>query len=197
MSTRVADRHRAPSRLARATTLAGTVLGASMLALVTAGAVALLVVPKLTGSVPLTVLTGSMAPTYPPGSVVVVRPTPVADLGIGDAVTYQVRPGHPDVVTHRITAVSTGTDGEVTFTTQGDNNDAPDPEPVLAEQVHGRVWYSVPLVGHAASALAHSPHRDTAVTLAAWSLLGYGGYLLVAGAVGRGRQSTSRPRIRR
>ena len=36
-------------------------------------AVAVLV-PRVGGATPYTVLTGSMAPTYPPGSLVVVRP---------------------------------------------------------------------------------------------------------------------------
>jgi signal peptidase I len=73
----------------RATRFLGTILSVMLLGTVVAAAAALIVVPKATGSMPLTVLTGSMSPTYEPGSVVVVRPTPVEELRVGDAVTFQ------------------------------------------------------------------------------------------------------------
>ena len=44
-----------------------------LLGAVVAGALALIVVPKLNGARPLTVLSGSMIPTFDPGDVVVVR----------------------------------------------------------------------------------------------------------------------------
>ena len=47
---------------------------------------AAVLVPRLTGSTPMTVLTGSMAPSYPPGTLVVVRPGPADDIAIGDEI---------------------------------------------------------------------------------------------------------------
>ncbi|WP_207837937.1 signal peptidase I [Williamsia soli] len=95
-----------------------------------------------------TVLTGSMQPTYPPGTLIVVRPADADDLQIGDAITYQLQTGRPAVVTHRIVATSQNTLGERTYTTQGDANDVPDPKPVVVEQIRGEVWYSIPYLGH-------------------------------------------------
>ena len=39
-----------------------------------------IVIPRLTGSTPYTVLTGSMVPTYPPGTLIVVKPEDPAAL---------------------------------------------------------------------------------------------------------------------
>jgi signal peptidase len=163
-------------------------VGASwaLLALVVAGAVALLVVPKLTGSVPLTVLSGSMSPTYEPGSVVIVRPTPADELQIGDAITYQIRPDDPTVVTHRIVGVTIDGRGDRGFVTQGDANNAPDAEPVIAAQVKGRVWYSVPYVGYASSWLTGT-RREVVTAIAAGALLAYGAFTIVSGLVQRRR----------
>jgi signal peptidase I len=173
----------------RATRLLGTILSVMLLGTVVAAAAALIVVPKATGSVPLTVLTGSMSPTYDPGSVVVVRPTPTEDLRVGDAITFQERSGDPTVVTHRIVSVVFAGDGTRRFVTQGDANGAADAEPVREIQVRGKVWYSVPYVGHAATALDPGT-RDNAVKVVAGGLFLYGAWLFVSGA--RDHRSGSR-----
>ncbi len=54
--------------------------------------------------------------------------------------------GAPILITHRIVEVGSGSAGP-TFITQGDANDAPDPRPVEAAQVRGKVWYHVPYIG--------------------------------------------------
>lgn len=158
-----------------------------LLLTVAAAAAALIVVPKLTGSVPLTVLTGSMRPTYPEGDVLVVKPTAAEDLEIGDAITYQIRSGKPEVVTHRITSIVLGEGGKREFITRGDANDAADPDPVSEAQVQGRIWYSVPLVGYAAAAV-DGAHRVVAVQVVAGGLLTYAGYLFATGLLDRRRR---------
>ncbi len=131
----------------RVTRVVSRVLSALLLGTVVLAGVALIGVPKATGSHPLTVLSGSMEPTYDPGDVVVVRPTDADDLQIGDVVTFQPESGNPDLTTHRVVAVVLTDQGRA-YTTQGDANDAVDPAPVMPAQVRGTVWYSVPLVGH-------------------------------------------------
>ncbi|ORM36106.1 signal peptidase I [Williamsia sp. 1135] len=95
-----------------------------------------------------TVLTGSMQPTYAPGTLIIVKPADADDLRIGDAITYQLQSGRPAVVTHRIVATSQNTLGERTYTTKGDANDVADPKPVVVEQIRGEVWYSIPYLGY-------------------------------------------------
>ena len=110
---------------------------------------AAVVVPRLTGSTPMTVLTGSMAPSYPPGTLVVVRPVAAEDIAIGDPITYQLRSGEPTVVTHRVVGIGYDGTGERVFSTQGDANESPDAVPVKPVQVRGEVWYAVPWFGTA------------------------------------------------
>lgn len=107
----------------------------------------MVVIPQLLGSGSYTVLTGSMRPTMPPGSLVVTKDIGPEELRIGEAITYQIRSGEPAVVTHRIIARTASNDG-VTFTTQGDASPSPDEEQVRPEQIRGVVWYTLPLVGY-------------------------------------------------
>ena len=130
----------------RAGRVGSGVLTAVMVALLLLAAV-VTVVPRLIGAVPLTVLSGSMEPAISAGDLVVVRPTDPADLRIGDVVTVQPVSDDPTLVTHRIVGVTHGGDGLAGFVTQGDANEHPD-EPVVPEQVMGRVVYTVPLIGH-------------------------------------------------
>lgn len=151
-----------------------------------AGLAAAVLVPRLAGATPYTVLTGSMRPALPPGTLVVVRPVALDDVAVGDVVTYQLRSGDPAVVTHRVLAVGVRADGERVLTTQGDANDVPDAEPVREEQVRGRLWYAVPLLGRASTALTGSERR-TVVDAAAVGLLVYAGWVLAGPAVRRAR----------
>lgn len=111
-------------------------------------AIVCFLVPMLMGAVPLTVLTGSMAPTYQPGDMLVVKPYQDnnQDPAPGDAVTYQVRPDENVFITHRITEKAWSSDGSL-YTLRGDANNADD-EPVIAAQIMGKVMYSVPKVGY-------------------------------------------------
>lgn len=151
-------------------------------------ALVLIVVPKATGSETYTVLTNSMAPKFPPGTFLVMKPAPFDDLKFGDAVTFQLYSGRPDVETHRIVGFSSTQAGEKTLITRGDNNGANDAEPVRAIQVKGKLFYAVPYVGYAANALGNAD-RNMWVTLAAAGLIGYGGLLVFKDVRNRGRSA--------
>jgi len=158
-----------------------------LLASVIAGALAIIVVPKASGARPLTVLSGSMEPTYDIGDVVIVRPVETTDLNIGDAITFQPVSDNPQLTTHRIIEVTYGSEGQL-FVTQGDNNDARDPKPVRADQVRGEVWYSVPLVGYVSVWIA-GDLVGSVLDLLAFGLLVYGGFVIVSGLVARRRDT--------
>ncbi|SDJ76049.1 signal peptidase, endoplasmic reticulum-type [Nocardioides sp. YR527] len=145
--------------------------------IIAAGAVIVLGVaaPRIVGGEAFTVLSGSMRPGMPPGSLVVVRPVDPATLRIGDVITFQLRSGEPAVATHRITGIGTDTTGERVFTTRGDANDADDVKPVRMVQVRGERWYWLPYVGHLNSLLTGEQRAITRLVGA--GLLG--GYALV------------------
>ncbi|WP_458111600.1 signal peptidase I [Arthrobacter sp. R1-13] len=134
--------------------------------------VAMIGLPRATGATPYTVLTGSMRPTMPPGSLVVTKPVEASELKVGDAITYQLRSGEPEVVTHRIISLSQTLGGETLFTTQGDANPHPDEKPVKAGQIRGVVWYSIPFAGYLNSLLT-GEQRIWGVGSAVILLLGY------------------------
>ncbi len=135
--------------------LAGNVL----LCVIVAAAVLLLVFYAFAGSGrsmpggvrPLIVLSGSMEPKMPVGSVVVAKSTNPTSLKVGDIVTYfraQANGSSTGVlVTHRIKQV-VGSGSSLSFITQGDANNTPDGTPVLASQVVGRVFLIVPYAGY-------------------------------------------------
>ncbi len=93
----------------------------------------------------MSVLTGSMAPTYPVGSLLVIGQIDAADVEAGMAIVFD-DPGHPGrLMAHRVVAATAGT--TVAFTTQGDANPSRDPDPVTARHVRGRVLWSVSQLG--------------------------------------------------
>jgi signal peptidase len=104
-------------------------------------------VPRAVGATPYAVLTASMRPGLPPGTLIVVRPVDVEDIAIGSVITFQLTSGEPEVVTHRVVGVGINPKGERVFTTQGDANGGADAKPVRPAQVRGEVWYSVPHLG--------------------------------------------------
>lgn len=125
--------------------LVWTVLLALVLVLVVA-----VLLPRAVGATPYTVLTGSMQPDYPPGTLVVVKPVDISEVAVGDVITYQLESGEATVVTHRVISVGTRLDGsgDRVLRTQGDANNVADQEPVREVQVKGRLWYAVPYLGH-------------------------------------------------
>ena len=155
-----------------------------LLVAVLALAVALAVVPRVMGGEALTVLTGSMQPTYSPGDVVVS--VPQEDYQVGDVVTFQPVSGDPTLVTHRIVAVTVGGPQGEQYITRGDAN-GDDDDPIEAGQIMGEVVYSVPYVGYVA--VAAGEHRNVLIAAAAALLIGYGIYA-VASDVLRKRRST-------
>ena len=162
----------------------GLGLSVGLLLLVAALAVVLVIVPKASGSTPLTVLTSSMEPSLPPGTLLVVRPTSTEDIRVGDVVTYQIESGRPEVISHRVIEIVSSTDGTTSFVTKGDNNDAADEAAVLPVQVRGTLWYSVPWLGFVNQAV-NGQARAWIVPLLAVALFGYAGYMIATGLVQR------------
>lgn len=144
--------------------------------------------PAVVGGTPLSVLTGSMRPDLPPGTLVVITPVPVEEIGVGDVITFQIESGRPEVATHRVVARSVDSaSGEVRFTTQGDANNTPDPAPVGSAQILGRVWYAVPYLGWANQAI-DAGTRSWVIPLLAGGLFVYSAWTFGTGARDRRRE---------
>lgn len=165
-----------------------------LLALVAALALAMVIVPRVMGWVPLTILSGSMEPTIPTGSQVVVAPVEGADgaagVQVGDVITVMPYPDDDTLVTHRVVARTEAADGAVALTTQGDANASADPWTVTGTRLRGVVRYHVPYAGYLATALdGHQKQMGTVVVAVA--LLGYAAVQVLAAV--RGARAGERP----
>ncbi len=117
----------------------------------------------------LTVLSGSMEPTIPTGSVVVIKAQ--ESYSAGDVVTFG-RLGSKELVTHRISAVNYG-EGDKTFVTKGDANNSLDPGLVTSDRIMGLVMFDIPYLGYVQNWLRTPTGFAVAVVLPA-AILIYG-----------------------
>lgn len=91
------------------------------------------------------VQTGSMRPTMPVGSAVVVMAAP--QYHVGDILTFQ-RASDREATTHRLVKITTGPNGETLFIVRGDANNADDMQPVKPREVVGKVRLIMPYLGY-------------------------------------------------
>jgi len=87
------------------------------------------------------VVTGSMEPAVPVGSLLVCKSTPIEEIGQGDIVCFHSL--NPKilgkVITHRVIAVEKDADGAPMLVTKGDANLSADSERVTQTNLIGRV----------------------------------------------------------
>lgn len=104
----------------------------------------LLVLPGMTGFHMYNVLSGSMEPAIPVGSLLYVRSGDPEQVEDEDIIAFYGSLEDSGIITHRVVKnnVVSGT-----FTTKGDANDKEDPMPVSYDNYIGRVTLSVPYVG--------------------------------------------------
>jgi len=171
----------------------GMGISGGLLALVILVGALVIVIPKIFGATPMTVLTSSMEPGLPPGTLIVVKPIETNDIQRGDVITYQIESNKPGVITHRVTAITNSSDGTRTFTLQGDNNDLPDELQVIPVQVVGKLWYSVPWIGYVAS-YVNGGAQTWVVPVAAIGLFIYAGFMIMSGIV-TGARTRTRKRV--
>lgn len=117
----------------------------SLILIVLLAAVSVFVAPKLFGITPMVVLSGSMEPTYPVGSLIFVEKTDPETIEVGDNITYRL--GSTDsVVTHRVIKNDVETKQ---FTTKGDANKSEDVTPIQYSSVVGKAKdFAIPLLGY-------------------------------------------------
>jgi signal peptidase I len=127
---------RAPLRKL-ATLVSRVALGLTLVFFVLVG-----LVPKLGWYRPLTVLSGSMRPTFSPGDLIIVTPEPLSHVRVGQVISYYVPvDGHP-LDTHRIIRVLRGGPHPI-VQTQGDANNWRDP---WTAHLHGSPAWKLSLV---------------------------------------------------
>jgi signal peptidase len=168
-------------------------LSAVLMIAVAAVAALVIVVPFVVGGSALTVLTNSMAPNLPPGTLVVIRPATAGDIHIGDVITYQIESGKPAVISHRVVTRSVDLSGEVTFITKGDNNAVADANPIRQVQIKGKLWYAIPLLGWVNSLVGgNGSARGIIAPIVAGLLFAYAAYAFVTWGIATRRRRRHR-----
>ena len=141
-----------------------------LVALVVLLAIALVGV-RLIGLRTYVVLSGSMEPLYPTGSLIYVKEVDTSQLKAGDVITFMI--DEDTIATHRIIEVLPDEQDSsvVRFRTQGDANDSPDGSPVHYKNVIGSPIFCVPYLGYVANFIQTPPGRYLSI--------GFGAILLV------------------
>lgn len=123
---------------------------------------------RIAGLTPYAVLTGSMEPELPVGSLVYVRDVDPNDVKPGDAITFELESG--TLVTHEVFEVD---EHAQTFRTHGianvdgDGNISPDAAPVAWSQLVGVVAFCIPYLGYINNFVTHAPGIYITVSLVA------------------------------
>lgn len=121
-----------------------SVLGALLILAVIAVCLPL-TVPRLMGYQVYAIVSGSMEPAIPTGSLVYARAVQAEELEPGDVAVFYGGFGSESVITHRV--VENDTQQEQ-LTTRGDANEGNDVTPVAYAHVLGRVEKNVPVLGY-------------------------------------------------
>ena len=119
------------------------VAGITLIVLI-ASACLSLIVPRLAGYEGYVVVSGSMEPNIPTGSVIYSKKTDPALLQTGDVIVFVNEARGTTPITHRVVTndPSTGT-----IITKGDANEFADMNPVTYDEVIGKVAAHVPRIG--------------------------------------------------
>jgi len=144
------------------------VCGSALLAAVIVAMLVLL--PSLFGWQRYAIVSGSMSGTYDRGTLVLDEVVPVADLKVGDVITYLPPSGAgPDhLITHRIAWIGKDQTGGRIFRTKGDANQVADPWTFrLSQPTQARVRFGVPHVGRVLWALSRKDVRMIIIALPA------------------------------
>ncbi len=129
-----------------------------------------LAVPKLAGYSGYVVVSGSMEPEIPVGSLVFSHEIDPATLQLGDVIVFIDPARSATPITHRV-IINDALSG--TIITKGDANEVEDANPALYDNVLGKVVIHIPRVGFAAAKLTSALGKIIAglLLLEAWLLI--------------------------
>ena len=134
-----------------------------------------LTVPRAFGFHIYSVISGSMEPAIPTGSLVFVKSIPAEEVKEEDVIAFYGANDDNSIITHRVVSNSVNM-GE--FVTKGDANKTKDMNPIPYDNYIGKVTLSVPHAGAAAQIFS-----STAGKAAAASAVGLAVILEIAGTL--------------
>ncbi len=119
---------------------------------------------RLFGLTPYAVISGSMEPEYPVGSVIYIQNISADELKVDDSITYDCS---GVTVTHRIVDIVNDPQTGLCFKTKGDANNIADDGYVMPSQIIGKALFGIPIIGYIAYAIQTPVGMITAVGITA------------------------------
>ena len=131
----------------------------------------LLVGARVVGLQVVTVLSGSMEPTYHTGSLIYVKKVDPYTITDGQPITFML--DENTVATHRVVGIVPDEEDPtvIRFRTKGDANEAEDGSLVHYKNVIGTPIFSIPYLGYVADYIQHPPGMYIAISGGAVLLL--------------------------
>ena len=126
----------------------------------------LLVGVRLLGVQVYSVISGSMEPEYPVGSLIYVKEVDPSEVEVGDVITYVLPNNTPS--THRVIRIDKENQ---CFYTKGDANESEDGSPVHYKNLIGTPVFKIPYLGYAAYYIQHPPGMYIAMAAGAVLLI--------------------------
>ena len=96
------------------------------------------------------IISPSMVPTINVEDAIIIKRVDEDELKKGDIITFNSTDYRYSgvTVTHRIVGIETTKDGKKLYTTKGDNNNTPDSTRISYENIYGKAYLRVPMVGY-------------------------------------------------
>jgi len=126
----------------------------------------LLVGVRIFGIQVFSVISGSMEPEYPVGSLIYVKEVDPSEIEVGDVITYVLPSETPS--THRVVRIDAANQH---FYTKGDANKIEDGAPVHFKNLIGTPIFMIPYLGYAAYYIQHPPGMYIAIAAGAVLLI--------------------------
>lgn len=147
-------------------------IGVILLVIVLAACLSL-IIPKMAGYEGYVVVSGSMEPNIPVGSIVYSKEVDPVTLRTGDVIVFIDSTRGTTPITHRIVENDTYTH---TIITKGDANEKPDISPITYDNVIGKVTAHIPRVGFTVAMFTTALGKLVAalILLEAWLLMEVG-----------------------
>ncbi len=144
----------------------------------------LLVGVRLFGIQVYSVISGSMEPEYPVGSLIYVKEVDPSEIEVGDVITYVLPSEIPS--THRVVRID---DANQHFYTKGDANDIEDGSPVHYKNLIGTPVFKIPYLGYVAYYIQHPPGMYVAIAAGAVLLI----LVFLPDLIGDGKKTNPSP----
>ena len=126
----------------------------------------LLIGVRLFGVQVYSVISGSMEPEYPVGSLIYVKEVDPSEIKVDDVITYVLPSETPS--THRVVRID---EENQLFYTKGDANKTEDGAPVHFKNLIGTPVFKIPYLGYVAYYIQHPPGMYIAIAAGAVLLI--------------------------